>query len=438
MSNEIESLEQKAASLDRLRANNRERQKRWYDKNVNKAKVLDRRKEQRRVYREYKRGTLSNTTPDQEEPENEFFYDTEEAQRSVPEIVHEPVLEKLTTVPEADIMKIRKVSTSSKMTFDAIVEKLRERVMSSAKASEKTLKNYIALLELLFRATNTPKHTAINLNNPQRLFLQLDNLQTVGKTPRPYAFSSKTNWIQMVVLLADPRNNFKLQVKKEAFEIYDRKLKELQIMGQQRAESKTKDVDIYASVPSFSKILERAKVKYGTESKFYLLLKVYSCMKARDNFDLKIVRSENEARTKNNFIVIPPQRSTRLGSMSPVANMPAKIILKDYKTSKTYGDMVSNLDTETLSLVKSYMETNKLDYGRYLFGEKSQSKFIRDHLRGIGITVKGQNINLLRHSISSEQRGQGLNPAQEAALSRSMGHNPNTSRLYRRELSSAD
>ena len=91
---------------------------------------------------------------------------------------------------------------------------------------------------LLYRATDTPKEKAINLNNPQRLFLQLDNCLTSGKTPRPYAFSSKVNWVQLIVLLSDERNGFNLKVKKEAFQVYDSKLKELQIAGQRRAEAK--------------------------------------------------------------------------------------------------------------------------------------------------------------------------------------------------------
>ena len=207
----------------------------------------------------------------------------------------------------------------------------------------------------------------------------------------------------------------------------------LQILGQERGEQKTKD-NQYESVPPFSKIVERAKAKFGVNSKFYLMLKIYSAMRARDNFDLVIVRSENEAREERNYVVIPPLRATRMGNQSPIANVPGKVILKVYKTSNTYGTIVSNLDKETLTLTRDYMETNKINYGQYLFGSKSQSKFVRDCLREIGITVKGQNINVLRHSISSETRNKGLTAAQEAELSRSMAHNPATSKLYARKM----
>ena len=435
---EPETPEQAAHKLEHHRMLNRERQKRFYANNVNKEKILEKRKDQRRVYREYKKGNLANnitaeTEGDNENiPENEVYYDEQEEPRPEPP-PREPTVEKLTTMPEADIMKIRKVPCNSKQTFDSIVAKIRERITNSKKQSEATLRNYITTLALLYRATGTPIEKAINLNNPQRLFLQLDACLTVGKTPRPYAFSSKTNWIQMVVLLADPRNDFKLQVKTGAFQIFDAKLKELQILGQERGEQKTKD-NQYASVPPFSKIVERAKAKFGSTSKFYLLLKLYSVMRARDNFDLVIVRSENEAREERNYVVIPPLRATRMGNQSPIANIPGKVILKVYKTSKTYGTIVSNLDKETLKLTRDYMETNKINYGQYIFGSKSQSKFVRDCLREIGITVKGQNINVLRHSISSETRNKGLTAAQEAELSRSMGHNPTTSKLYSRKM----
>ena len=234
------TVEEKAAKLDLAREKNRLRQRKYYAKTINKEKILETKKEQRRVYREYKKGTLHNArTPPQEEeevvPENEVYYEAEEEPRPQPP-PREPTVEKLTTMPEADILKIRKVPCSSKQNFDSIVEKIRGRINSSKKQSQATLNNYIAVLGLLYRATDTPKEKAINLNNPQRLFLQLDNCLTSGKTPRPYAFSSKTNWIQMLVLLADPRNDFKLGVKTEAFQEYDTKLKALQILGQERAE----------------------------------------------------------------------------------------------------------------------------------------------------------------------------------------------------------
>ena len=434
-----ETPEQAAEKLERHRLLNRERQRKWYSNQVNKNNLLEKRKEERKVYREYKKGTLHNArTPPQEEQEepqdNEVYYDAEEEPRPQPP-PREPTVEKLTTMPEADILKIRKVPCSSKQNFDSIVEQIRERINASKKQSQATLNNYIAVLGLLYRATDTPKEKAINLNNPQRLFLQLDNCLTSGKTPRPYAFSSKTNWIQMIVLLADPRNDFKLGVKTEAFQEYDTKLKALQILGQERAEKKTTDVDIYSTVPTFTKIVELAEAKFGKESKFYLLLRVYSAMKARDNFDLVIVRSENEARdAKTNYIVIPPLRATRLGNQSPIANVPGKVILKNYKTSATYGVITSNLDSQTLKLTRDYMERNKIEYGQYLFGPKSQSKYVRDCLREIGITVKNQNVGILRHSILSEARNKGLTAQEEASLTKSMGHNPATSKLYSRKM----
>jgi hypothetical protein len=41
-------------------------------------------------------------------------------------------------------------------------------------------------------------------------------------------------------MLADPRNGFKLQVKKEAFDIYDNKFKEIKVIETKLAEKKSK------------------------------------------------------------------------------------------------------------------------------------------------------------------------------------------------------
>ena len=180
-----ETPEQAAEKLERHRLLNRERQRKWYSNQVNKNNLLEKRKEERKVYRDYKKGTLHNArTPPQEEQEEpqdkEVYYEAEEEPRPQPP-PREPTVEKLTTMPEADILKIRKVPCSSKQNFDSIVEKIRERINASKKQSQATLNNYIAVLGLLYRATDTPKEKAINLNNPQRTSHRLAGLTRTAR-----------------------------------------------------------------------------------------------------------------------------------------------------------------------------------------------------------------------------------------------------------------
>jgi hypothetical protein len=282
-----ETLEEKAVMLDRKREQGRIRFNRWYEKEVNKAKILEKRAMERELGRLYKAGILPPVPirheiqmpqDENEQPyENEVYYDDEPQQDYENEVLHqtapapvpEPVVERFTLLDETEVKRIKKIPTTSKMNYDTILAKIALRIANSKKQSDKTLTNYTNLLNLLYRALDTPHDKPLNLNNPEFLFHKFDTLMTVGKIPRPYAFSSKKNWIQLVVLLADPRNDFKLNVKKEAFVKYDNKFKEIKLVETRVAEKKKQDVDLYAGVPYFSKIVERAEATLGKDSAFF-------------------------------------------------------------------------------------------------------------------------------------------------------------------------
>jgi hypothetical protein len=127
---------------------------------------------------------------------------------------------------------------------------------------------------------------------------------------------------------------------------------------------------MYAGVPYFSKIIERAETTLGKDSAFYL--KIYDLAPSRDDFQkLKIVRSEHEAKGKSNFIMVPQVRQQRSGLQSPVANSLARIIIREFKTDKSHSDRNIIMNLETTNLIKKFMENNKLNYGDFLFGTES-------------------------------------------------------------------
>jgi hypothetical protein len=194
---------------------------------------------------------------------------------------------------------------------------------------------------------------------------------------------------------------------------------------------------MYAGVPYFSKIMERAEATLGKDSAFYLFLKIYNLAPSRDDFQkLKIVRSEHEAKGKSNFMVVPQSRPQRSGMLSPVPHSLCRILIREFKTDKSHSDRNIMMDTEVSELIKGFIKNNNLDYGKFLFGKTALSSFVGKNLAKVGIIVKGQNINLLRHAHSAEWRKDHPNPTaeEEVAHANKYSHGVHTNRLYTRQI----
>ena len=378
------------------------RQKRWYAKNV--KKVSDKKKEQRVLFKQLKES--AGLVP---EPEPEVIPE--------PEPETEPVeVGMFNTFSKNEYNKIKKTN-NSKSDLNTILTRLKSFSQTGSKDSFKTYKTNV---EQLYALTKTDKNKAINLNNVESLFKILDEFKKPNG--QEYGIDKKFNTIHIISILADPTNNFGLNVDKKAYEIFKQKHEEFKILKKDKQTNKKQK-----EVPMFSEILQKAKSHFGLDSEFFLYLSLFNIAPMRDDFELEIVGSVKEAKSeKKNYIIIPTKK-----------NLKGYMIFNSYKTANKYEKITRELPNTQLNMVKEFMKTNNLEAnkGQYLFGTGQMSLYVGKKLKEIGIEEKGGNISLLRHAISTEWNTTHKNSTARERLefSKIMGHSPNMNIEYVRK-----
>jgi hypothetical protein len=299
--------------------------------------------------------------------------------------------------------------------------------------SKGTISTYTTSINDLYRVTNTPVDKPLNLNNPHALFRQLDTLRN-PKTNEDYGIDKKTNLIQTVVKLADPKNEYALEVNPDALEIYKKKFDELKILKTDNQQGRKEHLTTYL----FTDILKKAHDVLGTDDKFYLYLRLYQLASLRDNFQLKIVESLNKANNeKTNYIVIPPSKTKRVNNKNLVVNPIGMLIFNTYKTDDKYKQLRFEITPEVMTMVRKYIATNSLKTGDYFFGKKLHSTWVKEQLQKLGIDQTGAAINVLRHAVSSQFYVGKKDPTASERLefATGMGHSPDMNKLYQRQIS---
>ena len=385
------SLEEIVTKYDKIKLQNKIRQKRYYDKH--QEQILLKKKDQRELFNQLKRQQQPLRTQQPNQP------------------IETPVFSSLTTKELKGVKKTNKSTTSLK----DILERLKNFSMTG---SQDTYRTYRTNVEQLYALTNTNKEKAINLNDVKFIFDKLDNFKKYNG--EPYGIDKLFLMIQVILILSDPSNHFELDVSKPVFEIYKSKFNEFKILKSRKQESNQ-----IKEVPLFTTILNKAKEHYGEKSEFYLYLLIYSLSPMRDDHQLNIVNDIKKANKKTeNYIVV--KKTT------------GNIIINHYKTQAKYQQLTYEITPNVLKLVKGFIETKEFDYNKddYLFGAGKMSKWVGSSLKQLGVDIKGQCINVLRHSIVSEFHI--LNPdataKQQLDFATSLGHSHQMDLQYIRQI----
>jgi len=238
-----------------------------------------------------------------------------------------------------------------------------------------------------------------------------------------YSISSIQATYQILVLLLDPKryNAVPGFSKKHSemlrayvlsrFNVY----KEL-VKNSQRGKNEM-------NVPTFASYLDKVLLKYGMDSKEYLISYLYSQITLRDDFkNLTLVRENNG---NGNYM--------RLNKTSCI------LFLNDYKTINKYGTYKRSLNLKNPSekklfcLLSAYVAKNKIAYGNPIFGKTSLSSFVSKLHASIGYDYPKSGITLFRNMRVSDAVS---NPATTTddleKLSQEMLHGLDTQRFYRR------
>ena len=180
------------------------------------------------------------------------------------------------------------------------------------------------------------------------------------------------------------------------------------------------------NVPTFSSYLDKVLLKYGSESKEYLITFLYSQITLRDDFkNLTLIKLVRENNGTGNYMLL--NKSSCI------------IFLNQYKTINKYGKYRRSLNLKIPSekklfkMLVSYVSTNKIAYGHTLFGKTGLSTFVSKLHASIGYDFPKTGITLFRNMRVSDAVN---NPATTTndleKLSQEMLHGLDTQRFYRR------
>lgn len=169
--------------------------------------------------------------------------------------------------------------------------------------------------------------------------------------------------------------------------------------------------------PSFKELIKKVKDRYGTDSKEYLIVKLYSELSIRDNFgNAPILEKPMTSREINYFVMTKKY---------------TYFILNDYKTNNRYGSIKYTFSSEVNKLIRNYMENNNIQIGDALF-EGNLSSFVSNMNKQLGYNNHG-GINIFRHIRISELDGDDYDA--KVKLLEQMGHSALTQPKYRRNIS---
>ena len=311
--------------------------------------------------------------------------------------------------------KKKKAQEKEILTESIILEKLNEYKKT---LNVNTINTHKSHIKSLFKIT---KCSSLNecLLDPN-FIINLLNTSTYKNKNEEVLFktNSKIGYMHSLLYVLD---NFypsmDLQIKKK-YQDYALLLK---TMSENELEISKKNMD--KSIISYSTYLNKIKDFFKSDSKEYLLAKLYDEVTCRDNFQLKIVKTIEDTKDLDvNYLIVNE-------------NSNAIIVLNKYKTSKNKTSPIVYTTSDDLNnLLKKYISKKNINFGQYLFSDKLNGKFISTMNQKIGLS-KDRGINFLRHSKISEICEECDNdPIIMTELSTKMGHSTKTGKDYKRVL----
>lgn len=406
-------MDQAQERLERIKAQNRERAKRYYE--ANKEAISERRRERRQACRV----AMNNQQPIVQVPVAPIV---EPVAKPIAQVVAQPV----TDVQPANPRTIKRVIKNAKaseanpvvqpvapvnngpLTMDNAIQIINEQV---AQASSRKL--YISQLRTIQSITGCDDFREC-LRDHKKVIGLIEKAKTVRAPFVAYSINSKKTMFQTILKIKDLLGlNLSPQTVKaylDTFELYNIK-----------SHSQTKERIATEEVMDFDQYLSAVKKRYGEISKEFIVASLYSQDGFRDDLQLKIVKNMPPEDAKENFIIIP-QNYTQ----------PLTIVLNEYKTVNRYGRKVVQLDKALSDVIRKYVQKAKSVYGSYLLGKQPLSAFIKKFNEAMGLNI---TINKLRQMRVSNVLSRGdVTDEERLKLARSMNHSAVTSEKYKRQV----
>jgi hypothetical protein len=329
-----------------IKAVNKARAKRFYD--ANKAKIAAQRKEVRKEVREL-RAAAKQPAP---EPEPETEQQAAPAARRA-RVTH----------------KIRQAATGKVLTV--VPPTTEENVKAAMAASdyynaESSKKTDIDQLKLIFRAINNEQLYPW-LKKPQEFVAQLHTLrQTQGENKgQPYALSAYGRMLSAVLnIIKIMKLPITGEQDKELFASY--RISKLEHQLSQHAKKHVADKK--TAVLNYDKITNNVLKTYGAASLTYLLTVLYKHAPLRNDYNnIILVKSKSEAVNPNKNYMILPEHGN------------AEVYIQKHKTKKNYGTINAEYPDDVTELLRNYVDSKQIQYGKVLFGDLSKILYSITH-----------------------------------------------------------
>lgn len=357
-------------TLEKIRAQNRARAKRYYENN--QAKIATKRKEARDECKECK----------------------EEAKKCED------------CKPEEKPKK--KDNSKTVLTQEESVSQLKDIIEKDS--SKTTYENNVNALTRILNSSDFNK----SLKNAKSVIYKIETAKQIKDPTKLYSINSKKGIYQAIVFMID---NLGIKISKNARDQYNTRFDVIKTTSYDQtkervATEQVMDYDVYE---------QKVKVFFGEGSKESLIVSLYKLSGFRDDLILQIV-DKIPKETDKNFVVVPSSKTVNL-----------KIILNDYKTDKKYQQDIIPVPKEMSKEIRKYINNHDLEYDDYLLGKSKLSGFIKKFNEKMNLPVK-VTINKLRQMRVSKKLQNNPSAEDRVKLSKEMKHSTTTSEKYKRKI----
>lgn len=361
-------------TLEKIRAQNRARAKRYYENN--QAKIATKRKAARDECKECKE-------------------DAKKCEDCKPE-------EK----PK------KKDNSKTILTQQESVSQLKEIIEKDS--SKNTYENNVKTLTYILNCSDFNKC----LKNAKSVIYKIETAKQKKNPNKLYSVNTKKGLYQAIVFMVD---NLGIKISKNAKDQYNTRFDVMKTTSHDQtkervATEKVMDYDVYE---------QKVKAFFGDASKESIIASLYKLSGFRDNLVIEVVPSVPKEMDKN-YIVVPSLKTQNL-----------KFVLNTYKTDKKYNQDIIPISKELSKEIRKYIGENDIQYGDYLFGKSKLSGFIKKFNEKMDLPVK-VTINKLRQMRVSKKLQNNPSVEERVKLAKEMKHSTTTSEKYKRKILELD
>lgn len=142
-------------------------------------------------------------------------------------------------------------------------------------------------------------------------------------------------------------------------------------------------------IPTFEEYLQKCIETFGNKSREFLIAKIYSEAKCRDDLQLILTNSFEDLNPQLNYLVFKINKSF--------------IVINDYKTKDKYGAYRVELSDELSQLIKDFINTYDIEFGEKFFNIKNVSMVVHRMNKILNFTGHGA-VNLFRKMVASDSK----------------------------------